>query len=126
MWKLQRYKCFSSSKMTTITLCRFEDGNILIQRGLSLGQAPYIAISHIWSEAIWHSNLPGIGWEVLASKQKAKFLTHQLPDLVGPSYFWMDILCVDQRSHKARINVVRSIPAIYRCAQQTLVVREAG
>ena len=112
--------------MTTITLCRFEDGNILIQRGLSLGQAPYIAISHIWSEAIWHSNLPGIGWDVLASKQKAKFLTHQLPDLVGSSYFWMDILCVDQRSHKARLDVVRSIPAIYRCAQQTLVVREAG
>ena len=38
----------------------------------------------------------------------------------------MDILCVDQRSFEARIGVIKHIPAIYRAAQKTVIIREPG
>ena len=112
--------------MRLLTLCRYEDENVLRRSDIDIDSTSYIAISHIWAQAEWHSNLAGIGWEVLASTQKARFLTQRLPSLVGTEYFWMDILCVDQRSFEARVGVVAHIPAIYRGARKTIVVREAG
>jgi hypothetical protein len=35
--------------------------------------------------------------EVLVSDEKEKFMDEQLPILVGREWFWMDILCIDQR-----------------------------
>ena len=112
--------------MRTLTLCRYEQGKILARSEVDIDSTPYIAISHIWAQAVWYSDIPGISWEIIASPQKVNFLRHRLPALVGTEYFWMDILCVDQRSFEARIAVVEHIPAIYRGAQKTIVVREDG
>lgn len=67
---------------------------------------------------------PGIAWEVLVSFRKSKFLTDSLSQLVGDSYFGMDILCVNQRDREERIGVVQHIPDICRGAQKTIVIRE--
>ena len=42
---------------------------------------------------------------------------------MGGDWFWMDVLCIDQRSKAARIAVTQHIPMIFRSAMKTLVIR---
>lgn len=111
--------------MPTITLCRFDANNKLSLQKETLESSSYIAISHIWAQASW-TKIPGIAREVIASPQKVIFIQEKLPALVGTSLFWMDILAVDQTSKEARLSVVGHIPAVYRNATKTIVVREDG
>jgi hypothetical protein len=115
-----------SSGMLILTLCRFDVNGVLTRSDVDVKAIKYIAISHIWANATWHSSIANIGWEVKASSQKAAFLAEQFPQLVGSDYFWMDVLCIDQRSAEAKTNIIRHIPFIYRNAQRTIVVRENG
>ena len=38
----------------------------------------------------------------------------------------MDVLCVDQSSNAARTGVIKSIPAMFRGAEKTIIIREDG
>ena len=107
-----------------IMLCRFDYGK-LVKVPMILGEADYVAVSHVWGRADWQI-LPGVDGDVLASKEKATFITEQLPSIVGKGYFWMDILCIDQRNADARIAVTQHIPVIFRSAQKTIVVRDGA
>ena len=107
-------------------MCQFEESGLLGQHVVDMQTTAYFAISHIWTEASWRDDIPGIGWPVLVSPQKAKFLAERLFELVGTDFFWMDVLCVDQSSDAARTGVVNSIPAIYRGAEKTIIIREDG
>lgn len=93
------------------------------------GEQDYVAISHVWGAAEW-LRIPGPGpggqLDILASKEKAHFISEVLPKEIGDgNIFWMDILCVDQKNKAARIAVTQNIPDIYRFASSTLVVRES-
>lgn len=114
--------------MTIIRLCRFNSNKELSLSPQDINHTPYVAISHVWgkeSEISYHS-IPGIPTEVPLSTQKAAFLSTQLASLIGESYFWMDVLAVDQSSAESRASVVKHIPEIYRRAKYTLIVREQG
>lgn len=109
--------------MTSILMCRYGPNGKLQKREVDMS-TPYIAVSHVWGPATWQ-NVPALGiGEIIVSPHKAKFLTDKLQALVGDSDFWMDILCVDQLDAKARLSIVKSIPAIYRSAQATIVIRD--
>jgi len=41
------------------------------------------------------------------------------------TWFWMDVLCVDQRNVDERIGIIQHIPTIFNSAQRTLAVRES-
>ena len=71
-------------------------------------------------------NTPGVPFAILASPQKARFITLNLPDLVNGEYFWMDILSVDQSDSQSGNAVVGHIPMIYKRANLTIVIREPG
>ena len=107
-------------------MCKFDESGLLGQQVVDMQTTSYFAISHIWTEASWRDDIPGIGWPVLVSPQKANFLAERLFELVGTDFFWMDVLCVDQSSDAARTGVVNSIPAIYRGAEKTIIIREDG
>jgi hypothetical protein len=85
----------------------------------------YVVISHVWGRARWQT-IPGIDGEVLASDSKATFLRESLPGIVGDDYFWMDILCVDQKSPEARVAITQHIPRIFRHAQRMVFVKDDG
>ena len=104
-----------------VVMCRYKDGRVE-RHEVSVQDTQYIAISHVWEEAQW-LHVTGIDWEVLVSPEKAKFMVESLPSIVGSGYFWMDILCVNQRDKAARIAVTQHIPTIFRCAQRTVVIR---
>lgn len=104
-------------------MCRYTLEGKITRSKIDLS-TPFVAISHVWGLTEWQ-NVPGLGvGELLISKQKAGFLTGKLQALVGDAYFWMDILCVDQLDVQARIAIVKHIPAIYRSAQKTIVIRD--
>ena len=107
-----------------VTLCRFESGR-LIKETHSSRSVSFVAISHVWGEARWRS-VEGVEGDVLVSNDKAKFITDVLPGLMGEDWFWMDVLCIDQRSKAARIAVTQHIPTIFRSASKALVVRTDG
>lgn len=109
---------------TRLTLCRFDSGNLITETKL-LRETQYICISHAWGEAFWR-NISGIQEEVLASSEKAEFITKRLPSLVGTDWFWMDILAVNQRDKAARVAVTQHIPLIFRHAKRTIVVRNSA
>ena len=111
---------------TSLTMCQYDESGLLKQHVVNMQTTPYFAISHIWMEADWREDITGIDWPILVSPQKARFLSGKLFELVGTDYFWMDVLCVDQRSDEARTGVVNSIPAIYRGAEKTIIIREDG
>lgn len=112
--------------MTIKTLCQFNALGVLQKHDIDITKNTYLAISHIWMDAAWTSNIPNIPWKILASAQKARFLETRLRDVVGGQYFWMDILCVDQASADARIDIAKYIPSIYRGAEKTIIIRESG
>lgn len=91
---------------------------------MSVAETDYLAISHVWGDAEWQI-LPMIDGNVLVSKEKAKFIEERLASIVGAAWFWMDILCVDQRDKEARIAVTQHIPTIFRHAKQTVVISES-
>jgi len=91
----------------------------------SLQNTTYVAISHSWGDPSWQ-RLPEVEGEIWVSKSKAKFILNQLQSIVGEDYFWMDILCVDQRRKHAAIQVPKHIPSIFRSAQRTVVVRDGA
>jgi hypothetical protein len=103
-------------------MCRYESGR-LVKTMMQLNNIRYLAVSHVWGEVKWQS-IPGIEGDVHASKEKAKFIVEHLPSIVGSEYFWMDILCVNQRDSDARVAVTQHIPTIFRQAQRTIVVRD--
>lgn len=105
-----------------VVLCHYDSGK-LEKTIKPINNTSYLAISHVWGEVDWQE-VPGIEGEILVSKEKAKFMTERLNAVVGTDYFWMDILCVDQRDKAARIAVTQHIPTIFRRAQRTIVVRD--
>jgi hypothetical protein len=111
--------------MPVLALCRFEESGNLLRQEVDILATPYITISHVWCNASW-CNIPGVSWKVLASPQKARWIREELPTLVGQHLFWMDILAVDQSSSAARVAVVEAIPALYKHAMKTILVREDG
>ncbi|OQE20725.1 hypothetical protein PENFLA_c016G06074 [Penicillium flavigenum] len=113
------------SKMPRLTFCRFDDRGNLALEEREIRDTTFIAISHVWGEADWLS-APQIPFRVLATTHKVRFITEKLPSLVKSGYFWMDILSVDQSSKQSRSAAVDQIPAIYKKARLTIVIREPG
>jgi hypothetical protein len=111
--------------MTWLTLCRFDEGGILSRHEINIFKSEYITISHIWCHAPWH-RIPTIPWKFLASPQKARWISEELPKLVKNCYFWMDILAIDQENIDERLAVVDHIPLLYKRSQRTIVVKEQG
>lgn len=107
-----------------VTMCRYHGGQ-LERVTRKVIETQYIAISHVWEEAEWQPVL-GIDGEILVSKEKAKFMAKRLSAVVGNNYFWMDILCVEQRDKAARIAVTQHMPTIFRHAQRTIVLRDGS
>lgn len=114
---------FCTPPCTLVTLCRFENGQ-LIKRQKMLEQTDYIAVSHVWGDIKWR-RVREIQGEVLASQEKVIFLETQLQSIVGSGWFWMDILCINQRSTDERIGIIAHIQTIFSLAKRTLAVRES-
>jgi len=104
------------------TLCRFESGK-LVKANLAIRDTKYFAVSHVWGDRRWQMVM---GEEILVSDEKARFMVTRLPEIVGDEWFWMDIVCLDQRNKESRIAVTRHIPSIFGCAQRTIMVRNSG
>jgi Heterokaryon incompatibility protein (HET) len=108
-----------------VMMCRFNAGKL--ERSLmSAHDTVYLAVSHVWGEAYWQKEIPGVDFELLVSAEKAKFMAEKLKSIIGTQYFWMDILCVEQRDKAARIAVTQHIPTIFRLAQRTILIRDGG
>ncbi|KAM0326930.1 hypothetical protein ACHAQA_006050 [Verticillium albo-atrum] len=106
-----------------LIFCRFESGQIVRKKRFL--SEPFIAISHVWGpDADW-TKVDGVTEEIIVSPEKAIFMQTQLPSLMGDSWFWMDVLCVDQRDADARVAVTQHIPAVFRAALKSIVVRES-
>lgn len=107
----------------SVLMCKYR-GRTLERQRVCVGTTDYIAISHAWGNARWQYP-PGMEQEILVSDEKAKFIAEQLNGFVGDDWFWMDVLCVNQKDDAARIAVTQHIPTIFRNAQKTIVVRES-
>jgi hypothetical protein len=105
-----------------VTMCHYNSIGHLEESIVSIEETDYLAISHVWGKAE-PQRIPVFNKSILASKEKAEFITKALRGIVGVNYFWMDILCVDQDDREARIAVTQHIPAIFRRAQRTVVIR---
>lgn len=112
----------SDQRAPLIKFARFVDGNLELFKART-DELEYIAFSHVWGKWIWR-DIPGIPYEVKASKEKAEFIANDLPALVGDSAFWMDTLTVNQRRESEVLAIVQSIPTIFRMAQRTIAIRE--
>lgn len=108
-----------------VTMCRFNQDRRLEKAIMSVRDTKYFCISHVWGVAQWRT-IPGVDGKILASEGKAKFIVEQLTSLVLDSYFWMDVLCIDQKDGDARVAVTQHIPTIFRAAVQTFLVRDGG
>lgn len=109
--------------MTTVDLARYKDGELCVESHAT-ESVRYLAISHVWGQTEYR-DLPGFKKHpILISQHKWNFLLKELPKLVGSEWFWMDILCVDQRSEDARIAVVDQIPDIFRRSFKTIVIKD--
>ena len=111
-----------------LQLCCFGENGKLYVSPQDIDKEPFIAVSHVWGKPseVTLRDVEGIPSKVPLSPQKYRFLSEQLPGLVGDAYFWMDVLAVDQSSKEARLSVIKHIPKIYRQAEHTLIVREKG
>jgi Heterokaryon incompatibility protein (HET) len=108
-----------------ISVCYFDSGK-LFREDIFPMNFQYLAISHVWGQPRWQS-VPGIDFgQVLVSDSKVRFIAEVLPGIVKEDYFWMDILCVDQRDKEARIAITQYIPRIFRHAQRTIFVKDDG
>jgi hypothetical protein len=102
-------------------MCRYIN-RILKTEMVVLADTKYVAISHVWGDALWQP-VDGVEGEIMISDEKAKFLKERMRELVGEGFFWMDILCINQRDKAARVAVTQYIPATFRRAQQTIAIR---
>src|SRR5271155_4000122 len=96
----------------TLTLCQYKNGR-LVSTEEKWGERQYIAVSHVWGNAQWR-RIPIADGEFMLSCEKATFLEHQLTSIMGRSWFWMDILCINQRDSDGRVSVTQHIPTIFR------------
>jgi hypothetical protein len=78
-----------------LVLCRFE-AEKLLKAVKTPESTKFLAISHVWGKADWRK-VGGIEDEIRVSQEKAKFIEEQLPSIVGNEWFWMDVLCINQR-----------------------------
>ena len=106
-----------------VLMCRYNTGR-LQKAEVTVADTDYLAISHVWGDVQWR-HIPGIDEEVLVSKCKAKFMAERLASIVGTDWFWMDVLCVDQRNKDARTAITEHIPTIYRHARRTILISES-
>jgi hypothetical protein len=113
----------SGDSVLQVVLCRYNTSGGIERKRMPVAGTKYLAISHVWGRAEW-SRIPGFDTQVLVSVEKAKFIAEQLRELVGEDYFWMDVLCINQRDKVERIAVTQHIPTIFRLAQRTIVVRD--
>lgn len=109
--------------MPQVYFARFENGKLIKFLG-SPTELDYFAISHVWGKTEW-LEIPGITGKKLVSREKANFIQHELPDLVGDVPFWMDTLTVNQRDQAEVISTVQAIPALFLHARRTIAIREA-
>lgn len=107
-----------------VVMCRYLDEN-LVRELRSVDDTQYVAISHVWGECADWRVVPGIEGDVKVSKEKGVFLAERMPSLVKDSWFWMDVLCVDQRDKAARVAVTQHIPRIFRQAVKTIAIKDA-
>lgn len=119
----QRTDARMSTKLWVV-LCRYESAKI-VKAKHSLGDIEYVAISHVWGE-VEEQEVAGVEGRVQVSAEKAKFMEERLPLVIGEEYFWMDILCIDQKDEKARVAVTEIIPNVFRRAKRTLVIRDGS
>lgn len=84
----------------------------------------YLAISHVWGQAKWQDISRIDFGQILVSESKARFITEDLSRIVGEEYFWMDVLCVDQKDKEARVAMTQYIPRIFRHALRTVFVKD--
>ena len=89
------------------------------------GKREYIAVSHVWGEAK-REFIPIADGELMVSREKSRFLEFQLQSIIGNSWFWMDILSINQFDPDEKVRVTQYIPSIFRFATKTLVVRESS
>jgi hypothetical protein len=52
-------------------------------------------------------------------------MAERLASIVGTDWFWMDVLCVDQRNKGARIAITQHIPTIFRYSRQTILISDS-
>src|SRR5271169_281204 len=102
---------FSRRTPLDITLCRYESGK-LVTRPMRVSETRYLTISHVWGNAKWR-DIQGFEGKVKATEEKAYFIERKLPNIVGSQYFWMDILCINQKDKAARIAVTQHISTIF-------------
>jgi hypothetical protein len=79
--------------MTWLTLCRFDEKGTISRHEINIFKSEYIAISHVWCRASWH-RIPTIPWKFLASPQKARWISQELPKLVSNCYFLAQQQCM--------------------------------
>lgn len=86
----------------------------------------YLAISHVWGNPslLAPRDIAGIEGRVLCTPEKAKYIEQELPKMVGSKPFWMDILTVNQTDKDAVTAITGFIPALFRNASCTIVLRE--
>lgn len=89
-----------------ILMCRYAPSGKPQKSIISVHDTEYFAISHAWGDTHWEQ-IPGHDEPLLVSKSKAQFIAERLPEIVGDSYFWMDVMCVDQHNAEARVAVTR-------------------
>ena len=76
-------------------MCKSDESAGLGQHVVDKQSTPYFPISHIWTNASWQDGIPGIGWRVIVSPQKAKslaeitvgYLSSSLPNSSGWTYY---------------------------------------
>src|SRR5271154_1862636 len=84
---LREPQIIRTTPLFSITLCRYDSGKLL-RSEWGLGEQKYIAVSHVWGA--WdHMNIPGIDGKVKVSKEKVRFITDRLPDIIKDEWFWM-------------------------------------
>lgn len=113
-----------NSSSLQVLMCHFVNGKLKKQL-VDVANTYYLAVSHVWGIAEWRQ-VRCVKGKVLASKSKAEFIGGQLSSIVGDAYFWMDILCIDQKDGDARVAVTQHIPTIFRKAARTILVRDGS
>jgi hypothetical protein len=102
-----------------VLVCRYVKGTL--QREMkNVKNTKYLAISHVWGKGTTWQRASNIDFDILVTAEKATFLSEQMPSIAGNNYFWMDILCVDQKNEAARVAVTQHIPTIFSSGLKTI------
>ena len=113
-----------SDRGPRVQFAQFKNGGLKIELFTAFTKdISYFAISHVWGTINWQT-VSCVGWEILASSQKARFIEERLYGLVEEVPFWMDTITVDQKNKAEVISTVQAIPAIFRDAEKTIAIRE--